>query len=51
MMKIIIFGAGQSGRMIEKLLHGYCELVAYADNNYKNLPKSLDNIPIISPKD
>lgn len=50
-MKIIIFGAGQSGRMIGKLLHGSCELVAYADSNYKNLPKSLDNVPIISPKE
>lgn len=50
-MKIIIFGAGQSGRMIKKLLHGSCELVAYADNNYMNLPNLLDNIPVISPKE
>lgn len=49
-MKIIIFGAGQSGRMVEKLLRGSCDLIAYADNNYRNLPNVINNVPVISPK-
>lgn len=49
-MKVIIFGAGQSGRMIRKLLHASCEPIAYADNNYRNLPKVINNVPVISPK-
>lgn len=51
MQRIAIFGAGQSGRMTGKLLHGTCELVAYIDNNFKNLPSFLHGIPVISPKD
>lgn len=51
MNKIVIFGAGQSGRMIKKLLHGTCELVAYVDNNHKNLPGRIDGVPVISPED
>jgi O-methyltransferase len=51
MMKIIIFGAGQSGRMIGKLIHGSCETAAYADNNYKNLADSIDGVSIISPEE
>lgn len=51
MERIAIFGAGQGGRMIEKLLHGSCELIAYADNNYKNLPGLIDGIPVISPNE
>lgn len=50
-MKIVIFGAGQSGRMIGKLIHGSCETAAYADNNYKNLADSIDRVPIISPEE
>lgn len=49
--RVVVFGAGQSGRMIGKLLHGTCELTAYADNNFMNLPDSLDGISIISPKE
>ncbi|RBP61364.1 O-methyltransferase [Alkalibaculum bacchi] len=51
MKKIVIFGAGQAGKMIGKLLHGSCELLAYADNNYKNIPTTLDTIPVISSND
>lgn len=50
MQNVVIFGAGQSGRMIKKLLKGTCEQVTYADNNYKNLPHSIDGIHVISPK-
>ena len=50
-MKIVIFGAGQSGRMIGKLIHGSHETVGYADNNYKNLAGSIDGVPIISPEE
>ena len=49
MQRIVIFGAGQSGRMIRRLLSGTCELIAYADNNYRNLPGFIDGIPVISP--
>lgn len=51
MKRIIIFGAGQSGMMISKLLHGTCELIAYADNNFINLKNCLNDVPIISPKE
>ncbi|WP_303863142.1 TylF/MycF/NovP-related O-methyltransferase [Alkalibaculum bacchi] len=51
MKKVLIFGAGQAGRMIGKLLHGSCELIAFTDNNYKNLPIALEGVPIISPND
>ena len=51
MKKVVIFGAGQAGRMIAKLLHGSYELIAYADNNYRHLPITLDHVPIISPND
>ncbi len=51
MGRIVVFGAGQSGRMIGKLLHGTCELIAYADNNFVNLSDTLDGIKIISPKE
>lgn len=37
--------------MIGKLLHGTCELIAYADNNFVNLSDTLDGIKIISPKE
>lgn len=50
MRRIAVFGAGQSGRMMRKLLHGTCELVAYIDNNFNNLPGILDGIPVISPE-
>jgi len=49
MQKIVIFGAGQSGRMIGNLLHGSCELIAFVDNNYRNLPKYLDKVKVVSP--
>jgi len=51
MKRIVVFGAGQSGRMTGKLLHGECKLAAFADNNYKNLPDILDGVPVISPKE
>ncbi|NMA66501.1 MAG: hypothetical protein GX957_09725 [Clostridiaceae bacterium] len=51
MKNIIIFGAGQSGRMIKKLLHGTCKSIFYMDNNYKNLPDFIDEIPVVSPKE
>lgn len=51
MKKIIIFGAGQAGLMISKLLHGSCELLAYADNNHKNILTTLDGVPVIDPND
>lgn len=49
MNKAVIFGAGQSGKMIKKLIHGMWEASAYADNNYSKLPESIDCIPVISP--
>lgn len=49
MNKVVIFGAGQSGKMIKKLIHGMWVVIAYADNNYNNLPESIDCIPVISP--
>jgi len=51
MQRIVIFGAGQSGRMIRRLLSGTCELIAYADNNYRNLPGFIDGIQVVSPKE
>ncbi|NLJ57932.1 MAG: hypothetical protein GX339_03700 [Tissierellia bacterium] len=51
MQKIVIFGAGQSGRMIRSLLHGRFELICFADNNYRNLPSCVDDTPVISPKE
>lgn len=49
MNKAVIFGAGQSGKMIKTLIHGIWVVSAYADNNYSNLPESIDCIPVISP--
>ncbi|MEL7649330.1 MAG: TylF/MycF/NovP-related O-methyltransferase [Sedimentibacter sp.] len=51
MKKIVVFGAGQSGRMTGRLLHGTCKLVAYADNNCRNLQGIMDGVPVISPKE
>ena len=50
MQRIVIFGAGQSGRMIKNLLHGSCEPLAFIDNNHENYPVTIDGIPVISPK-
>ncbi len=49
MNKAVIFGAGQSGKMIKSLIHGMWVVSAYADNNYSNLPESIDCVPVISP--
>ncbi|HHZ02100.1 MAG TPA: hypothetical protein GX396_04085 [Tissierellia bacterium] len=51
MQEIVIFGAGQSGRMIRRLLNGKIERIWYADNNYRNLPSYVDNVLVISPKE
>ena len=51
MENIIIFGAGQSGRMIKKLLHGTCKSIVYMDNNYLNLPGCIDGVPVVCPKE
>lgn len=51
MQKIVIFGAGQSGRMIKRLMQGTCELISFADNNYKNLPNHIEDVPVISLKE
>lgn len=50
MHKVVIFGAGQAGLMIKKLIQGDCKLVAFADNNYLSLPDYIDDVPTISPK-
>lgn len=51
MQNIIIFGAGQSGRMIKNMLHGTCRSVSFMDNNYKALPEIIDGIPVVPPKE
>jgi len=51
MPSVIIFGAGQSGRMVKRLLNGKFDLISYADNNYRNLPSYMDDIPVIAPKE
>lgn len=50
MYNVVIFGAGQAGLMIKKLLQGECKVTAFADNNYLNLSDYLDDVPIVSPK-
>ena len=51
MPSVIIFGAGQSGRMVKRLLNGKFDLISYADNNYMNLTSYMDDIPVIAPKE
>lgn len=50
MKKIMIFGAGQAGKMVKKWLGVDYELLGFIDNNYKQWGHRVDNLPIYEPK-
>ncbi|MFZ7101517.1 MAG: TylF/MycF/NovP-related O-methyltransferase [Peptococcaceae bacterium] len=50
--RTVIFGAGQGGRMVLKLLNGNnYEVVAFMDNNRSLYDKTLAGLPILSPEE
>jgi O-methyltransferase len=51
MINTVIFGSGQMGAMIRKLLGGEYYVTAYADNSPKKQGGYLGGIPILSPED
>ncbi|MBQ4361440.1 MAG: class I SAM-dependent methyltransferase [Lachnospiraceae bacterium] len=48
MKSVMIFGAGQAGRMIAKSLPADCVLTAYIDNNRALQGTVIDSVPVIS---
>jgi len=51
MKKTVIFGAGQGGRMIRRLLAAGCDTVAFCDNDAEKQGRTLDGLPVIAPDD
>lgn len=50
MNKVVIWGTGQGGRILKKLLRADMEVVAYCDNNIKMNNTMIDGIPVIEPQ-
>lgn len=49
MKKVIIFGAGQAGRAVYRLIHGKNQqVIAFADNNPNLAGTSWDGVPILT---
>ncbi len=51
MKKTLLFGAGQAGAMIARLLAGDCESVCFADNSPEKWGTSLAGLPVMKPED
>ena len=51
MKKIIIFGAGPTGRRTYEFYNELCEIVAFTDNNKKLHGTRVDGILVIAPKE
>lgn len=49
MKKVVIWGAGQGGRMVGNLLHSDNVVVAYCDINEDKWGSDLDGVPIVPP--
>lgn len=50
MKNVIIWGAGQGGRMIANLLHADITILAYCDSDESKWGQAIDSIPIIAPE-
>ena len=51
MKKVVLFGAGQSGAMISRLLGTGYTAVCFADNSVKKQGTVLRGIPVVAPED
>jgi len=51
MREVIIWGAGQGGRMVANLLHGDIRIRAYCDSDEGKWGGDLDGVPIVGPDD
>lgn len=49
--KFAIFGAGQVGSMLAKLLHSQFKPICFIDNSEKKQDTSISNVPVLSIKD
>ena len=49
MNSVVIWGAGQGGRMVANLLHGDIAIRAYCDSDETKWGSTLDGIPIVPP--
>lgn len=49
MKNVIIWGAGQGGRMVANLLHGDITIRAYCDSDERKWGSTLDRVPIVPP--
>lgn len=50
MCNVIIWGAGQGGKMLANLLHGDTTIAAYCDSDENKWGTKLDGIPIVPPE-
>lgn len=50
MKKVVIWGAGQGGKMANKLLHGKVCVIGYCDSNSKMWGQYVGGLPIVSPE-
>ncbi len=50
MNSVVIWGAGQGGRMVANLLHGDIAIRAYCDSDETKWGSTLDGIPIVPPE-
>ena len=51
MKTVALFGAGQIGAMVSRLLGTGCGACCFADNSEKKWGGELAGIPIVSPRD
>lgn len=48
MKKIIIFGAGPTGKRAYEFYNEFCEIIAFADNNALLCGKTINDVPVIT---
>ncbi len=49
MKNVVIWGAGQGGRMISNLLNGDIRILAYCDSDARKWGEAMDGTPVVSP--
>jgi O-methyltransferase len=50
MKNVVIWGAGQGGRMISNLLHGDIRVLAYCDSDERKWGGDVDGVPVVAPE-
>lgn len=51
MKKTVVFGAGQMGQMIARLLSGDTRLISFMDNNEKIQGSCVNGVPVLKPEE